>query len=156
MVDFILVIKGHNSCPFVFIGIFRFHVCMCVEPYVHIYKCVYMWFGKTMMANMIYIRKIYVLWFGNPWVLQMCDFCILILGSGLVAKSCLTLVTPLTVAHQGLLSMGFSKKAYCIGFPFPSLGDFPSLGIEPVSPALQVAFLPLSHQGSPIWSLTVY
>ena len=80
----------------------------------------------------------------------MCDFCILILGSGLVAKSCLTLMTPLTVTHQALLSMGFSKQEYCIGLPFPSLGDFPNPGIEPVSPALQVDSLPLSHQGSPM------
>ena len=57
---------------------------------------------------------------------------------------------PITVAHQALLSMGFSKQEYCVGFSFPSLGDFPNPGIEPVSPALQVDSLPLSHQGSPI------
>ena len=39
---------------------------------------------------------------------------------GLVAKSCPTLVTPWTVAHQGPLSMGFSREEYWSGLPFPS------------------------------------
>ena len=32
---------------------------------------------------------------------------------------------------------------------FPSPGDLPNPGIEPVSPALQADSLPLSHLGSP-------
>ena len=39
---------------------------------------------------------------------------------GLVAKSCLTLATPWTVASQAPLSMGFSWQEYWSGFPFPS------------------------------------
>ena len=31
---------------------------------------------------------------------------------------------------------------------FPSSGDLPHPGIEPVSPAWQAIFLPLNHQGS--------
>ena len=58
-------------------------------------------------------------------------------GGGLVAKSCLTLATPWTVAHQAPLSMGFSRQKYWSGLPFPSPGDLPDLGIEPRSPALQ-------------------
>ena len=42
-------------------------------------------------------------------------------GSGLVAKSCLTLVTPWNVAHQSPLSMRFSRQKYWSGLPFPSL-----------------------------------
>ena len=56
---------------------------------------------------------------------------------GLVAKSCLTLVTPWTVACQEPLSMGFSRQDYYSGLPFPSPGDLPNPGMEPVSPALQ-------------------
>ena len=41
-------------------------------------------------------------------------------GGGLVTKSCLTLATPWTVAHQALLSMGFSRQEYWSGLPFPS------------------------------------
>jgi len=40
-------------------------------------------------------------------------------GSGSVAKSCPTLVTPLTVAHQALLSMGFPRQEHWSGLPFP-------------------------------------
>ena len=38
------------------------------------------------------------------------DLVILGGGGGLVAKSCLTLVTPWAVAHQAPLSMGFSRS----------------------------------------------
>ena len=46
-------------------------------------------------------------------------------------------VTPWTVAHQALLSMGFSRQEYWSGLPFPSSGDLPDPGIKPRSPALQ-------------------
>ena len=39
---------------------------------------------------------------------------------GLVAKSCLTLTTPWTVAYQAPLSMGFSRQEYWSGLSFPS------------------------------------
>ena len=58
-------------------------------------------------------------------------------GGGLVTKSCLTLVTPWTVAHQASLSMKFSRQEYCSGLPFPSPGDLPDPEIKPGSPALQ-------------------
>ena len=41
--------------------------------------------------------------------------------------------TPWTVAHQSLLSMGFSSQAYWSGFLFPTPGDLPHPGIEPAS-----------------------
>ena len=63
-------------------------------------------------------------------------------GGGLFAKSCLTLGTPWTVAHQAPLSMGFSRQEYWSGLPFPSPGDLPNPGIEPRSPALQADYLP--------------
>ena len=72
----------------------------------------------------------------------------------LVTKSCLTLLTPWTVARQAPLSMGFPRQEYCNGLPFPSPGDLPNPDIEPMSPALQGESLPLSHQGSSIsWAL---
>ena len=61
---------------------------------------------------------------------------------GLVAKLCLTLVIPWTVARQAPLSMGFSRQEYWNGLPFPSPGDLPNPGIEPRSPALQAESLP--------------
>ena len=46
-------------------------------------------------------------------------------GAGSVAKSCLTLVTPCTVAYQASLSIEFPGQDYWSGWPFPSPGDFP-------------------------------
>ena len=55
----------------------------------------------------------------------------------LVAKSCLTLINPWTVAQQAPLSMGFPRQEYWSRLPFPFPGDFPDLGFEHGSPALQ-------------------
>ena len=60
--------------------------------------------------------------------------------------------TPWTVAHQAPLSMGFSRQEYWSGLPCPPPGDLPNPGIKtssPVTPALQVDSLQLSHRGSP-------
>ena len=55
----------------------------------------------------------------------------------LVAKLCLTLLwPPWTVAGQAPLSIGFPRQEYWSGLPFPSPGDLPDPGIEPMSPAL--------------------
>ena len=67
---------------------------------------------------------------------------ILIGGGGLVSKSCLTLVTPWTVAYQAPVSMGFSRQEDWSGLPFPSPGDLPVPGIEHRSQALQADSLP--------------
>ena len=65
----------------------------------------------------------------------------------LVAQS--LYVTAWTVAPQAPLSMGFSKPEYWSGLPFPSPGDFPTLGIEPGSPAVQADSLPSEPPGRP-------
>ena len=41
--------------------------------------------------------------------------------------------TPWTVAHQAPLSIGFSKQEYWSGLTFPSPGDLPNQGIQPMS-----------------------
>ena len=53
-----------------------------------------------------------------------------ICGGGLVARSCLTLVTPWTVAHQAPLSTGFPRQAYWSGLSFSSSGDLLDPGID--------------------------
>ena len=45
--------------------------------------------------------------------------------------------TPWTVAHQALLSMGFSRQEDWSGLPCPP-PDLSHSGTEPLSPALQV------------------
>ena len=47
-----------------------------------------------------------------------------------VTQSCLTLCDPWTIAHQVPLTLGFSRKEYWSGLPFPSPGDLPDPGIE--------------------------
>ena len=52
-------------------------------------------------------------------------------------------MTPWTVVCQASLSMGFSRKVYWSGLPFPSPGDLPDPGDRsqvPVSPALAGRF----------------
>ena len=62
-------------------------------------------------------------------------------------------VTPRTVAHQALLSMGFPRQEYWTGLPFPPPGIFPTLEMEPVSlacPALAGGFFTTAPPGKPI------
>ena len=48
--------------------------------------------------------------------------------------SCVQLFAmPWTVARQAPLSMGFSRQEYWSGLPFPSPGDLPDPGVEPIS-----------------------
>ena len=54
---------------------------------------------------------------------------------------------PRTVAHQALLSMGFSWQEYWSRLPFPPPGDPPHPGTEPTSltsPALAGRFFTMS------------
>ena len=86
-------------------------------------------------------------------------FVLLILNIDISLSCGRLFATPWTVAYQASLSMGFSRQEYQSGLPFPSPGDLPDPGIEPMSPALQVDSLPPSHQGSPnyiIASLNLY
>ena len=48
-----------------------------------------------------------------------------------------------------LCPWGFCRQEYWSGLPFPPPGDLPNPGIKPLSPALLVDSLPLSHLGSP-------
>ena len=64
--------------------------------------------------------------------------------------SCVWLfVTPWTVAYQAPPSMEFSRQEYWSGLPFPSPGDPPNPGVEPMSPALQADALPSEPPGKP-------
>ena len=58
-------------------------------------------------------------------------------------------VTQWTVARQAPLSMVFSRQEYWGGLPLPSPGDLCDPGIKPMSPALQVDFLPSESPGKP-------
>ena len=58
-------------------------------------------------------------------------------------------VTPLTVACQAPLSVGFSREEYWRGLPFPSPGIFLTQGPNLCLLHWQAHSLPLSNLGSP-------
>ena len=58
-----------------------------------------------------------------------------------------------TFTHQAPLFMEFFRQEYWKVLPFPSPGDFPNPGTEPVfplSPALQADSLPTESLGKPL------
>ena len=59
--------------------------------------------------------------------------------------------TPWTVADQAPQSIEFSRQEYWSGVPFPSPGDLPGPGIEPVSLTLWADTLPSEPPGKPLW-----
>ena len=72
--------------------------------------------------------------------------------------SCVRLFAPTlpwTIACLAPLSMGFSRQEYWSGLPFPSPGDLPDPGIEPLSLTFlrlllwQAGSLPLAPPGKP-------
>ena len=79
------------------------------------------------------------------------SYCTIVCARGLTHFSHVRFfVTLWTVAHQDLLSMGFSRQEYWSGLPCPSPGDLPDPGIEPtslMSPALAGEPLPLVPPG---------
>ena len=56
------------------------------------------------------------------------------------------------IRKPGSQSMGFSRQEFWSSLPFPSPAYLPDPGIKPVTPALQVDSLLLSHWGSPFSS----
>ena len=58
-------------------------------------------------------------------------------------------VTLWTVAHQALLSMGFSQQEYWNRLPFPPPVDLPEPGIESASPVLADRFFNTVPPGKP-------
>ena len=67
----------------------------------------------------------------------------------LVTKSCLTLVTPWTVARQAHLFVGFPSQDYWSGLPFPFPRGLSKPVMKPAAPTMQANSLVLSHQESP-------
>ena len=75
----------------------------------------------------------------HKWSLSTC-VCLCVCTCACACTQLLSLVrlcaTPWTVAPRAPLSMGFSRKEYWRGLPFPSPGDLSKPGIEAASPAL--------------------
>ena len=63
---------------------------------------------------------------------------------------------PWTGAHQTPLSVGFFRKEYRNGLPFPTLGNLPNPGIKPTSPALTGIFFTTVPSGKPMEWIAKY
>ena len=61
-----------------------------------------------------------------------------------------------TAACQDPLSVELSRQEYWSGLPFPSPGDLPSPGIEPMSPALAGRFFTTETQGKTFLFLPIF
>ena len=66
----------------------------------------------------------------------------------LVTKSCLTLFGPTDCSLPGSSVHGISQATILEWLAIPFSRDLPNPRMKPVSPALRVNSLPLSHQGS--------
>ena len=109
-------------------------LCCLIPPALHLNQ------GRQFaLLGGVCDRSLWMLW-DAPW---QCSNNMV----GLVAQSCLTLVTPWTISYQAPLSMGFSRQEYWSGLPFPSPGDLLYPGIKPRSPALQQIHCRLSYKG---------
>ena len=71
-------------------------------------------------------------------------------GGSLDAKSCLTLCDTMDCSHQAPLSMGFSRQEYWSGLPFPSPGDLPNPGVEPLVSCSAGGFFTPEPPGKPL------
>ena len=79
--------------------------------------------------------------------------------SRFVSDSMWLYVTVWTVAHQGPLSMEFSRQEYWSGLQFPTPEDLADSGIEPVSlafPALAGRFLTITTSHFPLFDNQVF
>ena len=83
------------------------------------------------------------LWLTFAECLQ-CTFVLSLFSRWVVSNS---FATPLSIADQAPLSMGFSRQVYWSGLPFPSPGNLPSPGIKVLSPALRGGFFTTEPSG---------
>ena len=80
--------------------------------------------------------------------------CVCVCGKTL--QSYLNPCNSMTVIHQALLSMGFSRQKYWIGLSCPPPGDLPDTGIKPWVRHLifrQAGSFPLALPGKPVYLL---
>ena len=75
---------------------------------------------------------------------------------GLVAKLCLTLLTPWTMACQTPVPMGFPRQEYWNELPFPTPRNLPNPGIKPEPPALAGRFFTTQPPGKLIYIYHIF
>ena len=116
-----------------------FHWNLQNNPTRQRWSTFYRWknWGTEKLSNLVKFNLGFFLW--KPVLLIYLPVnhslrgCAQWLSCCLVSKSYPTLATPWTVALQTLLSMEFSRQAYCSGLPFPIPDDLPYPGRELMS-----------------------
>ena len=77
-------------------------------------------------------------------------------GSAQLLSHVWLFATPLTVARQAPLSVGFPRQECWSGLPFPSSGHLPNSGIKLVSPELIGSFFTTVPPGKPFQPRGIY
>ena len=95
---------------------------MALEPFTLLYllhgTCKYLTLYTYCLIYSLFLLELFLAYSGHSIDICCCY---------LVAE----FVTPWTMAHQALLSMGFPRQEYHL--PFPSPGDLPNPGTGPAS-----------------------
>ena len=126
-----------------------------------VFVCVFNWINIFNMAGLnknrcpAYIEltanwaRVKDTWFVYPLYVKdtrlLVSLLLLLFSCKAVSDSC----NPMDCSHRAPLSMGFPRRDYWTGLPFPPPWHLPAPGMEPESPDWQTGPLPLSHQGSP-------
>ena len=135
---YISVLKSHKfSCiPHLAYGMNYVHVCFLSEKtwrnmlFSHLSSC-FTYLNPTGAIDCCLCLSLFL---PSPteirkhWCVCVCVCTCTRMPVCLVTQSCPLFVTPWTIAHQALLSMGLSKQEYWSGLPFPSPGDLPDPG----------------------------
>ena len=136
------ILNFHDNCftsgDFSTSSLWSFPLCcfLCSNRFSHfLISCLFLFLFSLLEFSACIAQHVFV-------------FCIFFKCFVVGAKSCPTLVTPWTVAHQASLAMGFPRQDYCSGFPFPSPGDLPDWRIKPASPATVGKFFTTETSGN--------
>ena len=70
-------------------------------------------------------------------------------GKRSVAQLYLTLCNPMDYSPPGSSVQGFPRQEHWSGLPFPSPGDLPNPGMEPMPPVLAGGFFTTEPPGKP-------
>ena len=133
---------------------FQNNYCECIWR-----TSLFQWSPKNFMVwNMLYYWKLHIFYSGGNFTELDVATSWGQLFSLLKFYVCVCMLwlfeTTWTVVYQAPLSMGFSRQEYWSGLPFPSPGDLPDPGIEPMSltcPALAGGFFTTEPPGRPLW-----
>ena len=109
------------------------YVCLCVCVFIYAYVYVYLYMHMCTIYAHAYVYSYVCAADSLCRVVETKQHCeatpVMCYVPSVVSDS----ATPWTVARQAPLSVRFSRQEHWSGLSFPSPGDLPDPGIEPVS-----------------------